>query len=310
MKMINTKTLLALSSLQTTTIMFSARAKVTTNHTHKHSGGGKKQPRSPAEQTVQHFSFGQKTSQSKRASVFSEGKGIDDDNNGDNDKHVRIIGGEQSSPGQFPYFVSLNGCGGSLIGPSVVLSAAHCAPDGNEFENGGTVRVGALQAAEDESDGSVIVSVDTQANHPNYNDNTLQNDFMLLRLAQPVQISTFPMLDLSDDGADIADNTPLTVIGLGYTTPTGSETPDRLMSVEVQANSDAECVDAYGDDPTDGVDTQSMFCAGVSGGGKDSCGGDSGGPIVRVVGNDHRQVGVVSWGIGRSDLQSSVMLCR
>ncbi|KAL3934805.1 MAG: hypothetical protein SGBAC_009557 [Bacillariaceae sp.] len=41
-----------------------------------------------------------------------------------------------------------------------------------------------------------------------------------------------------------------------------------------------------------------MFCAGVSGGGKDSCQGDSGGPIVIRNGNQHVQVGVVSWGDG------------
>jgi hypothetical protein len=39
-----------------------------------------------------------------------------------------------------------------------------------------------------------------------------------------------------------------------------------------------------------------MFCAGVNGGGKDSCQGDSGGPLVIRNGNEHIQVGVVSWG--------------
>ena len=37
---------------------------------------------------------------------------------------------------------------------------------------------------------------------------------------------------------------------------------------------------------------------GVDGGGKDSCSGDSGGPIVKIVGQTHIQVGVVSWGEG------------
>jgi hypothetical protein len=118
---------------------------------------------------------------------------------------------------------------------------------------------------------------------------------MLLRLAQPVQISNMPVLTLSDNLADIADNTPLTVIGLGTTNNFGA-TPNQLMEVVVQANSDAECVNAYGTG-FDGVDVNSMFCASVPGGGKDSCSGDSGGPIVRVVGNEHRQVGIVSWGV-------------
>ena len=45
--------------------------------------------------------------------------------------HERIIGGEAAPVGLYPYIVSLQGasghfCGGSLIAPDVVLSAAHC----------------------------------------------------------------------------------------------------------------------------------------------------------------------------------------
>jgi hypothetical protein len=41
-----------------------------------------------------------------------------------------------------------------------------------------------------------------------------------------------------------------------------------------------------------------LYIPGVQGGGKDSCHGDSGGPIVKRIGNKHLQVGIVSWGIG------------
>lgn len=60
------------------------------------------------------------------------------------------------------------------------------------------------------------------------------------------------------------------------------------MSVPVVAR--ATCDSDY-----DGEISNNMFCAAVAAGGKDSCSGDSGGPIVDPSGT---LVGVVSWGQG------------
>ena len=226
---------------------------------------------------------------------------------------TRIIGGDESAPGEFPYYVALNGCGASLIAPKVVLSAAHCAPNGNEYVNK-FVRVGAyhlttpLFAAHDEQS----IRVDQQVNHPEYNDRTVENDFMLLRLNDEADIEA-PLLQLSNDPSDIGDGNILTVLGLGLTGESsnflegifggGSDNtlPDVLMDVDIEAYSDTRCGRAYGTG-FNGVKLDSMFCAGIPEGGKDSCSGDSGGPLVRR-GRDgiRRQVGVVSWGAGCAD---------
>ena len=39
---------------------------------------------------------------------------------------LRIVGGSATRESNFPYFTDLGDCGGSLIAPSVVLTAAHC----------------------------------------------------------------------------------------------------------------------------------------------------------------------------------------
>mmetsp|Transcript_1608 Transcript_1608/g.2807 ORF Transcript_1608/g.2807 Transcript_1608/m.2807 type:complete len:407 (+) Transcript_1608:224-1444(+) len=216
----------------------------------------------------------------------------------------RIIGGSASEEGEFPYYVALNGCGASLIAPGVVLSAAHCAPYGDEYI-GRTVRVGAFRMNKLWDTNSIDRVVVEQANHPAYSDQTVDNDFMLLRLAEPVEMDTTVTLELSNNVNDIQGGNELTVLGLGVTANCflgfcwgGNSAPSQLMDVDIQAYSDADCIDAYGVG-TNGVQIDSMFCAGAVG--RDSCSGDSGGPLVRRVGNVHYQVGVVSWGIGCAD---------
>jgi trypsin len=151
-------------------------------------------------------------------------------------------------------------------------------------------------------DTATTVRVEQQYNHPSYNDQTIENDFMLLRLQEPVYTDGV-VLELSNDPTDISGGTDLTVLGLGVTSNGflglnfgGNTQPNQLMDVTIQAYTDQECIDAY---TSNGVSIDSMFCAGA--GGKDSCSGDSGGPLVKIEGNVHRQVGVVSWGVGCAD---------
>merc|ERR1712072_1562288 len=58
--------------------------------------------------------------------------------------HNRIINGEESKEGEYPYYVQVGyGCGGTLIAPSVVLYAAHCADAG--LDAGTSAQVGAYK---------------------------------------------------------------------------------------------------------------------------------------------------------------------
>jgi trypsin len=173
------------------------------------------------------------------------------------------------------HLVNMNGCGGTLIGPNVVLSAGHC---GSYI--GSNVRIGGTR-----------VQVVQQSRHPSYNTNTLANDFYLHRLKTPVTTSG-AIVTLNSNGSRPADGEALTVLGLGLTSEGGSPS-SVLRDVVVQALPNANCVTAYG---SSRYFSNNMLCAAAPG--KDACQGDSGGPLVIRNGNEHVLVGVVSFGIG------------
>jgi trypsin len=162
-----------------------------------------------------------------------------------------------------------------LIGPNVVLSAAHC---GGYL--GQTVKIGGTRYL-----------VTDQRRHPNYNANTVVNDFYLYRLRTSVSTSG-ATVTLNTNAAVPAAGQALTVLGLGATVEGGNSFPTSLRDVVLDTYSNAQCQTAYGSDFVSNV----MFCAGRSG--KDSCQGDSGGPIVIRNGMQHVLTGVVSWGEG------------
>jgi trypsin len=144
----------------------------------------------------------------------------------------------------------MDGCGGSLIAPGVVLSAAHCG-------RYNSVTVGAYEAFET-TYGAVQTRVAETRFHPSYNSGTDQNDFMLLRLQSPVNMNTNVELQLNDEFSVPQDNQDMTVLGLGVLRENGNS-PDFLHDVVVQAFSNNRCRDAYGND----VDDNTMLCAGT-----------------------------------------------
>jgi secreted trypsin-like serine protease len=190
----------------------------------------------------------------------------------------RIIGGQTADVGEYPYYVDLGGCGGTLIAPSVVLSASHCEPEGQKMI-GREVRVSAYSLYWMVDDGSQRATIINQTNHPQFDAQSINNDYMLLHLDSSFILDTDVEIVLSQDINDVAPGTQLTVLGLGITSQSTGLQPDELMDVTVNAVSDEDCTDVYSAGP-EGVIIENMFCAGNFGvGGKDACNGDSGGNI-------------------------------
>ena len=208
----------------------------------------------------------------------------------------RIIGGDNAQPGQYPYYVQLRdmGCGGSLIAPRIVLTAAHCEEYGWDLIDQQVI-VGGYEYDIGNNAGTIgwnskTVVVKDQRIHPNYNPETIQNDFTLLLLEEPIEIPEPRLTILPGDLFDNSDTItnfpiegmPLSVIGLGLLDAEGNEgTPDFLQHVEVPVVDADKCNALYIEHGDTDVDSKVLFCAGdTRKGGIDSCQGDSGGPIV------------------------------
>lgn len=206
----------------------------------------------------------------------------------------RIVGGDTADPTRYPYYTALNSaCGGSLIWPDVVLSAAHCFID-----NPDALIMAYVNRTMTDSPTAFEYprTVEAVVFHPNYNPATEANDVMLLKLSSAVDEVTPVMLN-TVRGVP-ADGEALRVFGFGDTTNLEEVFPSELQVVDVNAVSFEDCNDE--DSYDGGIIDDIMLCGGVEGGGKDSCQGDSGGPIV-VAGSGPDEdvlVGLSSFGVG------------
>merc|ERR1719500_1476296 len=202
----------------------------------------------------------------------------------------QIVGGTEAREGEFPHQIALlrGGGGGSLIGPMKVVTAGHCC-DGQSASRLG-VRVGNHHLYSDDPDQKDIAVAKVNL-HPEYDSWTITNDICILDLEEAADFSSsvIDSISLPYDGEEYSAGTMCTVSGWG-TPGSGGSLASTLMKVDVPVVSDDDCRDSYGQSDI----ADSMVCAGLDAGGKDSCQGDSGGPFMCGFGLD----GVVSWGYG------------
>ncbi|MFD5428603.1 trypsin-like serine protease [Streptomyces sp. NPDC127084] len=226
---------------------------------------------------------------------------------------ARIIGGKETTISAAPwmaqlYFQDSAGggyfCGGAVIAPTKVATAAHCVK-GIKWYDTGTVVVGADRLAtvidEDTVDwhGGQVRGAYRQWNHPSYDAVNIDNDVAVLTLTSPVTVKALPLAQPSDSSLYAAGNDGK-VYGWGRTSSTDPDSSSEVLKVaDADIVSDTACAAAY----PEATETAAKFvkghmlCAGAAPTGDDAttettCNGDSGGPLV-VNG---KLAGVVSWG--------------
>ncbi|NWZ47875.1 UROK protein, partial [Haliaeetus albicilla] len=227
-------------------------------------------------------------------------------------KYFKIVGGSQAEVESQPWiagiFQNIRGidqflCGGSLIDPCWVLTAAHCFHNpSKKTQDKSIYKVflgkSILNVTDDKEQ---VFMVDDIISHPDFTDDTggNENDIALIRIRKTsgqcaVESKYVRTVCLPEKNLYLQDNTRCEISGYGKQDFYDIYYAQRLMSATVNLVSQEKCKKYY-----DSIRvTDNMVCAGDPAWVTDACKGDSGGPMVCEHNGRMILYGIVSWGDG------------
>jgi secreted trypsin-like serine protease len=214
------------------------------------------------------------------------------------DSGNRVMGGWAADPFEWPFVVSLKfdnspECGGAIIDSRWILTAAHCFPQDLMDKTFWSVTVSEDDLLRVEIENQ-FMEIEEIFPHPKYLENSHHHDIALLKLTADIQYT---------DAArpiclpDVTSNfTGKVCVVAGWGRSGDNEGPSQYMQMlNAPIFQERICLAAYGDKYY-----EHNYCAGYGENGRDSCKGDSGGPLMcHVKVADKKQwfvAGVVSWG--------------
>lgn len=214
---------------------------------------------------------------------------------------TRIIGGTEAAEGSLPYQVSIQNtfgehvCGGAIIAPQWILTAAHCSEWPKQY-----LKVVTGTVSWKNADAEYLV--EDMKVHCLHDKPMYHNDIALIRLNKPIVYNNRTQPIKLATSNTLKEGDKLTLSGWGSVKVWG-RTPDLLHTVQLTYMEHDKCLAEVKNSAWLG---DGHICTDTSSG-KGSCHGDSGGPLVD---ENNVLVGVVNWGepcaVGRPDVFASV----
>jgi trypsin len=206
----------------------------------------------------------------------------------------RIIGGYAAGTDDFPWAVLIKKiggdstiCSGSVISKRWIVTAAHCILNAQNTGYKSPLPLGNTQVvigcANLDSNKCVTYNVKLFRAHPCYTPSFDQDhdDIAMMELDRDVHLdpSQFALVDGVQGTAAFAEGSTVTIAGFGMTS-TARQGSRTLMRAEINIATRSFCEQQNPYSRSNGyIDFANVICTGGPAG-KDSCNGDSGGPII------------------------------